>query len=177
MRKLLAISLGLLSIYAVADQPEPLVAYACDRKNDSLVILNSLDSRVDDPASRYAGGGDLKRVDPWSLVKIQDDENGTRVVGTKAIEWECALSKATYQVHITPQVFNGNVLGRCGAAMSVNVRVLRDAKDIVPVTALWRDCHENTYISQIRIVEKERQGIIEVTTSEPFYHPYRSKNQ
>jgi hypothetical protein len=133
-----------------------------------MIILNTLDARDDERSDKYRGDADLNSFDPWSLVEI--DKSTSRIVGTKIDARECRLERATYKVEFTPKVFNSNLLGRCGVAMSTHVRITRDEEDLLPTTALWKDCHDRAYISEVRVVERKWDVVVEVTRNTPFYH-------
>ncbi|WP_372016160.1 hypothetical protein [Pseudoxanthomonas sp. 10H] len=123
---------------AHADRFHALVEYACDRAGDTLAITYSGAYDEAGEARKAARGEDA--WDPWDLLEIVDDEQGTRVTEIREVERTCPLSDARYRVVVRGAPGNGNILGRCGATASAQVRVWRGT-ELVFDEALEKDCH------------------------------------
>lgn len=81
-----------------ADQPEPLVAFVCDKSVNEIAIINAPNARYDPPENYYSGTNSLGHYSPWEWVSITDDENGTRITDSTYVDIECSLERATYTV-------------------------------------------------------------------------------
>lgn len=177
MNKLI-FAIGIIfSIPIQAETAYPLIAYACDKNNNEIIIINSQDYESDPPSKYYHNDDDsLQQYDPWKLVTITDDEKGTRITDTSEIKEECNLKYGDYTIYIRPEIFNGNVLGRCGAAISGNISIMSGNKVILDEIALQEDCHVKKYIKKIKIIEirQHESGAIvyniDITTTEPFFY-------
>ena len=171
MQKLALLVFTALTAEAVyADQPEPITAFACDKSENEIVIVNTPNAKYDPPENYYSGGGPMTHYSPWKWVTITDDQNGTRITDSTYVDIECGLDRSTYTIYMKPKIFNGNVLGKCGVAISTSVSIVRGAEEILPYTDLQASCHDNKFIRRIRVREKQENGVLEITTHKHFYH-------
>jgi len=153
---------------------EQLVAFACDKKNNEIIIINSLNNETDSPGKYYHGNESLHEYNPWDLVTI--DENSTRITDMTEIKEVCNLKYGDYTIYIRPEVFNRNVLGGCGAVISGNISIMSGNKVIIDKVALREDCHVKKYIRSIKVTEirqYESAAIVydlDITTTEQASH-------
>jgi len=143
-RASIAFLLLLCGVSARADWSQPAVGIDCFRDRDTMTI------RYFSVSNGYAF--DSNTYDPWSLVQISDSPEKTIIIGTSHRDHYCRFRSVTIRVRIEPEVFNGNVLGRCGAAISAAVTVFRGNRRILNRYAFQTDCHDpKEPVAEIRV--------------------------
>jgi hypothetical protein len=153
--------------YVRADQVQPAVWVECNASSDAVLIhyLEVSSNHVFAPKEGF--------FDPWALVTIKDDGDRTTIVRTMYAEYSCRLPSGVVRVRVEPYVFNSNVLGRCGAAISAAVTAFRGQRVLMPRYAFETDCLRPTQpVYEIRIegksgrVRKSKEAMPELLNSE-----------
>lgn len=166
-RALLAVSImALLPSSARADGFRTLVRYECDKAGNVLAITYAGAYNEDGDRMVAQEGDDA--WDPWSLLDIQDDEQGTRVSRIKSVSRTCDLGKASYRVTLSGKPGNMDILKRCGLAVSANVLIEQDGTTVFD-SALEGDCHDGQpIITRIEVAPGAAPRVVR-TPRDEFY--------
>jgi hypothetical protein len=150
---------------AQANELNRVISYTCDRQNYQINIGYEV---IVGTQPKYFDAELSGKYDPGSLIDIVDDGDKTVVVWSGSIKKECDINKRKYTIIIEPQVFNTNVLGRCGAALSGAAIVYRKNKVVLERTPFEEDCNDlKPMITNISIdVTKEEIIITRVDPEE-----------
>ncbi|WP_454259466.1 hypothetical protein [Pseudoxanthomonas mexicana] len=158
--------LTLSSTTARADWFRTLVRYECDVESNMLLV--SYVGAYNEEGDRMVSQAGEDAWDPWGLLDIRDDDEGTRVVGTKVVSRTCPLDGCTWHVLISGKPGNADILKRCGSMATARVIVaLGDAE--VFDSALEGDCHDDEpVIARIEVPPGEPLRVTRVSRSQ-FY--------
>lgn len=150
-RALLAVAtLALLPAPARADWFRTLVRYECDTAANALTVTYA-GAYNEEGDTMIAQAGD-DAWDPWSLLEIRDDEQGTRVERIKRVSRTCDLGTASYRVTLSGKPGNMDLIKRCGLAASAHVLVEQGGATVFD-SSLEGDCHDGQpIITRIEIV-------------------------
>ncbi len=144
---------------AHADVQEAVARIRCAAAADTLVIAYQL---LPPEKIRELMRTDGERtVHFWSLVEYSRRADGDpdRVTGVRDVSRTCRLSDGVYEVVLRPGIPNLNLQGRCGAAITGQVKVLHAGKSILSETAFENlDCaRRDSSISEVSISGKTGQ--------------------
>lgn len=120
-----------------------LVSYRCDPSTDVLSIY--YDGAFNEYGKEMLDNAGMNDWDPWQLLEIKDDENGTRVIGIKSVTRTCVLSDGKYEVIISGLPGNMNIMGRCGVAISAHTEINKNGQQIFS-GGFEGDCHMSSMV-------------------------------
>lgn len=91
----------------------------------------------------------------WSLIDYSKRPDGDpdRVSGVREVARDCRLSGGVYKVMLRPGIPNPNLQGLCGAAVTGEIRILKDGTEVLEKTAFENlDCNaRDSYVSEISV--------------------------
>lgn len=158
--------LALLPSPARADGFRTLVRYECDAAANALAVTYA--GAYNEEGDRMVAQAGDDAWDPWSLLEIRDDGEGTRVERIKRVSRTCDLGAASYRVTLSGKPGNMDLLKRCGLAVSAHVLVEQDGTTVFD-SALEGDCHDGLpVITRIEIVPGETPRVTR-TPRDAFY--------
>jgi hypothetical protein len=143
---------------AYADSMEPVVTVECQPANNIVVIYYYV---VPSDFNFASGVGTYR---PGALIEVTQVGERVYVNRTLHTDHVCKLGVGTVRVRIEPHVFNYNVLGRCGAAISAKVRVSRGRTSLLNHTFQTHCFDREPPVSRIHI--EARTGRVHMSRDE-----------
>lgn len=90
-------------------------------------------------------------IEIGKLVTIEEKDDHPVVTVTKQEKVYCKYESYVYTVLVEPEIFNYNVLGRCGASSSSAVTVFNGENKVLSKTAFLNDCMSETKINSMEV--------------------------
>jgi hypothetical protein len=131
-------ALFLFAPLSKADSFYTLVRYECVPASSQIII--SYVGAYNEAGQAMINTKGANEWDPWTLVKIRDDDNRTEIVGIREVKKTCKLRDGVYTVTIRPSPGNLNLLGECGSHISAGVRVSRANRRIIDTDFEYGGC-------------------------------------
>lgn len=160
MRRIILFMMLFIAPPVFADWFHTLARYECDQAADTLLI-SYVGAYNEEGDTLLAKAGE-NEWNPWKLLEVQDDDKGTRVTGIKSIERSCKLSDGVYEVVISGEPGNINILGRCGSQATASVKITKD-KNSVYSGSFEGDCHSDAPVTTK--IKAGPNNLLKITTT------------